>query len=287
MNDASMHIAECHQLLPYPGGETHFALEGPSAGPLIALIPGATLPLAVWDALVERLTESGFRVLRYDLLGRGYSSRLPRRANLRTFTDQLHGLLQGLGLDGPVHLVGLALGALIAAAYAAEPRADVGRLAWIAPDGVRTRFTFAERLFTAPVLGDLLSRFMADRILMARVPRYSTREDVQRFVRELLEFALSRPDFRSAVLTTVRKLPIHEGEAYYQQVAERGIPTRIVWGGQDLVTPVEAAGPLRRLFGEEALHIQDEAGHLPFLEAPGPVADVVISHFRAQSENGS
>jgi len=113
------------------------------------------------------------------------------------------------------------------------------------------------------------------------VPRYSKRQDVQRFVRELLEFALSRPDFRNAVLTTVRNLPIHEGEAYYQEVAERGIPTRIVWGEQDLVTPVEAAGPLRRLFGEEALHIQEEAGHLPFLEASGPVAEVLISHFRA------
>lgn len=287
MNGTSTRIAERHQLLPYVGGETHFELEGPSTGRVIALVPGATLPLAVWDPLVAPLTESGFRVLRYDLLGRGHSSRLPREANLRTFTDQLHGLLQGLGLDGPVHLIGLALGALIAAAYAVEPRAQVDRLAWIAPDGVRTRFTLAERLFTAPVLGDLLSRFMADRILMARVPRYSKRQDVQRFVRQLLEFGLSRPDFRSAVLTTVRNLPIHEGEAYYQQVAERGIPTRIVWGGQDLVTPLEAAGPLRRLFGEEALHIEDEAGHLPFLEARDPVSDVLISHFRAQPTRSS
>jgi len=278
---STSNIAERHRLLPYVDGETHFRLEGPSDGQVVALVPGATLPLAVWDPLVTRLTESGFQVLRYDLLGRGYSSRLPRTANLRTFTDQLHGLLQGLDFDGPVHLVGLALGALIAAAYAAETRAEVNRLVWIAPDGIRTRFTFAERLFTAPVLGDLLSLFMADRILMARVPRYSEREDIQRFVRELLEFVLSRRDFRSAVLTTVRNLPIHEGEAYYQQVAERAIPTRIVWGDRDLVTPVEAAAPLGRLFGEEALHVQDEAGHLPFLEAPGPVAEVLISHFRA------
>jgi pimeloyl-ACP methyl ester carboxylesterase len=282
LNNTSTHIAKRHQLLSYPDGETHFELEGRSDGEVIVLVPGATLPLAVWDPLVARLTKSGFQVLRYDLLGRGYSSGLPRKASLRTFTDQVHGLLQGLGLNGPVHVVGLALGALIAAAYAVEPRANVGRLAWIAPDGMRTRFTFAERLFTAPVLGDVLSRFMANRILMARVPRYSKRQDVQHFVRELLEFALSRPDFRSAVLTTVRNLPIHEGEAYYRQVAERGIPTRIVWGGQDLVTPVEATGSLRRLFGAGALYIQDESGHLPFVEAPGPVAEVLISHFQAE-----
>lgn len=287
MNNTSTHIAERHQLLTYAGGETHFELEGRSGGDVIVLVPGATLPLAVWQPLVTRLTESGFRVLRYDLLGRGYSSALPRNANLRTFTDQIHGLLQGLGLDRPVHLVGLALGALIAAAYAVEPRAKVARIAWIAPDGMRTRFTFAERLFTAPVLGDLLSRFMADRILMARVPRYSKRPDVQHFVCELLEFGLSRPDFRRAVLTTVRNLPIHEGEACYRQVAERGIPTRVVWGGQDQVTPVQAADPLRALFGEDAVHVEEDAGHLPFIEAPRAVAEVLISHFGAKPRAGA
>jgi len=273
-------VDQRHQLLRYADAETHFELAGPADADVVVFVPGATLPLAVWDPLVTPLTDAGFRVLRYDLLGRGYSSALDPKADLRTFTDQMHGLLHGLGLDGTVHLVGLALGALIAAAYATEPRANVGRLAWIAPDGMSTRFTLAERVFTSPVVGDLLSRFMADRILMARVPRYSTHPNVQELVRQLLEFALSRRDFRSAVLTSVRNLPIHEGEAYYRQVAERGFPTCLLWGAEDRVTPVSAADPLRAMFGEGALHIQEGAGHLPFIEAPEPVADVLISHLR-------
>jgi pimeloyl-ACP methyl ester carboxylesterase len=83
------------------------------------------------------------------------------------------------------------------------------------------------------------------------------------------------------VLTTVRNLPIHEGEAYYQRIAERGIPTRIIWGRDDLVTPIHAAEPLRALFGEDSLTIQDGVGHLPFVEAPLPVAELLASHFRA------
>jgi pimeloyl-ACP methyl ester carboxylesterase len=50
--------------------------------------------------------------LRYDLLWRGYSSALDRRATLRTFTDQIDELLKKLGLDGPIHFVGLALGSV-------------------------------------------------------------------------------------------------------------------------------------------------------------------------------
>jgi pimeloyl-ACP methyl ester carboxylesterase len=270
-----------HQLLSHPGGETHFELVGQGDGEVVVLVPGATLPLAVWEPLVTPLTGSGFRVLRYDLPGRGYSSPLDRRATLRTFTDQIDYLLRGLGIDGRVHLVGLALGALITAAYAAERRANVARIAWIAPDGMSTRFTAAERVFTARIVGDLLSRFMADRILMARVPRYSKRPEVQSFVRELLEFALSRRDFRSAVLTTVRNLPIHQGETYYAQVAERSIPTCLIWGREDLVTPIQAADLLRELFGEDSLHLEDDLGHLPFVEDPESVAEVLISHFRS------
>jgi pimeloyl-ACP methyl ester carboxylesterase len=282
LTDTSNQIAKRHRLLSYSGGETHFELSGPEDGELVVLVSGATLPLAVWDPLVTPLARAGFRVLRYDLLGRGYSSALPHRATLGTFTDQVDGLLKGLRLDGRVHLVGLALGALIAAAYAVEARAHVNRVALIAPDGMSTRFTFAERLFTAPIIGDALSSLMADRLLMARVARYSTRSDVQRFVRELLEFALSRPDFRGAVLTTVRNLPIHEGETYYRQLAELRIPTCLVWGREDRVTPVDAADRLRALFGDQALHVEDSVGHLPFVEAPQTVAKVLISHFRAR-----
>ena len=263
----------------HPAGRTHFQLVGPAEGAVIVLVPGATLPLAVWEPLVAPLVESGFRVLRYDLPGRGHSSPLDPRSDLGSYVEQLDELLTGLGIGARVCLVGLALGALIATGYALEHRERVSRVALIAPDGVATRFSPGERLFAASVIGDLLSAVMGGRLLKARVPRYSRRADVQDFVRRLLEFGLSRPDFRKAVLTTVRTLPIHDGEAYYERMAQLGIPVRIVWGREDRVTPVDAAEKLRALFGPDSLEIMDGIGHLPFVEAPLPVAGMLTAHF--------
>src|ERR1700733_7331099 len=58
-----------------PSGITHFQSTG--SGPTLILVHGVSGPLAVWDKFVEPLKNAGFRVIRYDLYGRGFSSRLP------------------------------------------------------------------------------------------------------------------------------------------------------------------------------------------------------------------
>jgi len=278
----SAHIDRRYSFFAQPAGRTHYQLVGPAGGAVVVLVPGATLPLAVWEPLIAPMVEAGFRVLRYDFPGRGYSSALDPRSNLTSYVDQLDELLTGIGIAEPVCLVGLALGSLIVAAYALEHRGRVARVALIAPDGVATRFSPGERLFAAPVIGDLFSAVMGGRILMARVPRYSTREDVQDFVRRLLEFELSQPHFRRAVLTTVRTLPIHEGEAFYRRLAQQGVSARIVWGRNDGVTPIKAAERLRSFFGYDSVEIMDGVGHLPFVEEPLLVAGLLMSHFRGR-----
>jgi pimeloyl-ACP methyl ester carboxylesterase len=63
-----------YSLFRHPALDTHFQLTGPDSGDTVVLVPGATLPLAVWEPLAPSLVECGYRVIRYDLPGRGYSS---------------------------------------------------------------------------------------------------------------------------------------------------------------------------------------------------------------------
>src|SRR5512145_3238365 len=56
-------------------GLVHYQLSGPAEAPTVALVPGATLPFFVWDPIIDPLLKAGFRVLRFDLFGRGYSDR--------------------------------------------------------------------------------------------------------------------------------------------------------------------------------------------------------------------
>lgn len=269
-----------HSFLPHIKGRTHYHRIGPNDGPVIVMVPGATLPMAVWEPLMAPLLDAGFQIVRYDLPGRGHTPLDGLGSNFQAHLDQLHHLLEGLDIHDRVHLVGLASGALIVAAYAERNRARVSHICLIAPDGTATRFTRAEKLLSTPILGALLFRFTGRRALFSRVPRYSSRADIQAFLRDLLDFSFRSRGFHKAVLATMRTFPLHGGEEHYLRLAKSGIPTHIVCGREDHITPPNAAGVMTALFGEKSVHILENVGHLPFIEDPRTVATLLERHFR-------
>src|SRR4051794_38120912 len=56
-------------------GVTHYELRGPAAARTVVLVHGFSVPYYIWDSTTAALEANGFRVLRYDELGRGLSDR--------------------------------------------------------------------------------------------------------------------------------------------------------------------------------------------------------------------
>jgi len=66
---------------------------------LVVLIHSLGTYSAVWDDLVETLEDSGFLILRYDLLGMGFSGKAPvRNYAPKNMTLQLENLMRDLGV---------------------------------------------------------------------------------------------------------------------------------------------------------------------------------------------
>lgn len=273
-------IGAKYSFLLHPAGRTHYHRIGSDDDPVVVLVSGATLPMAVWEPLVAPLVARGFQIIRYDLPGRGHTPLEGLGSNFQAHLDQLHHLLDGLSIHQPVYLVGLASGALVVAAYTVKHRQQVSHVCLIAPDGAATRFTLAERLLSTSFIGSLLFRFSARRTLFARATRYSSRIDIQTFVRKLLDFSLRSTGFYEAALATIRTFPLHYGEVQYKRLAESGVPACIIWGSEDSITPPNAAETMNKLFGEKTLHILENVGHLPFVEEPALIAAILEHHFR-------
>ena len=111
-------------------------LQGSGAGPVVVLIHEAGGSLESWEAVIANL-HSGYRILRYDQRGFGMSE-TARELSLPRMVIDLIALLDALGLQEPVHLVGTAIGGSIALAAAA-----------LYPDRVSSVFA------TSPVTGGL------------------------------------------------------------------------------------------------------------------------------------
>ena len=55
-------------------GNTHYEMKG--EGETIVLTHGYATPYYIYDKLFDAFVKAGYRVLRYDLLGRGFSERI-------------------------------------------------------------------------------------------------------------------------------------------------------------------------------------------------------------------
>ena len=94
------------RFLQLPDGRIHYRWDGPDTGPVVEKIHGFTLQHVAFDHIVPALAANGYRVLRMDNYGRGWSDRPPALHDAALFERQLRGVLDALLPRCPVTLVG-------------------------------------------------------------------------------------------------------------------------------------------------------------------------------------
>ena len=145
-------------------GYTNYEIAGPASGPVVLLVPGISIPRTVFDRTLTPLAEAGYRVIAFDLYGRGFSDRPRVRYDAALFNRQIDDLLAALGIDGPVSLIGLASGGLQSLLYAEQRPTRVASLVLIAPDGVDAPVSGFVRMLQFPVAGDITGRLVMNAV---------------------------------------------------------------------------------------------------------------------------
>src|SRR5215831_15370315 len=109
-------------------GYTHYELGGPEGGHVVVLAAGFSVPYYIWDPTFKELTTAGFRVLRYDYFGRGYSDRPTIPFTDEMYVRQLHQLLDAVHINGSLGLVGISFGGSFITSFADKYPDRVGAL---------------------------------------------------------------------------------------------------------------------------------------------------------------
>lgn len=253
-----------------PQGATHARWIGPVRGPVAVAVHGLTTPSPVFDDMAAALGRLGYRVLVYDLYGRGYSANAAGRQDAGFFTRQLLDLLEAEGLHGDVTLIGYSLGGAIATAFAAAHPDRVNRLILIAPAGIVANETRAERLVrTTPVIGDWIFAALGTR----RLRRLFAADPAGADLAILQEAELARRGYLRAVLSSLRHLFFAHQEDAHRAIGRAGIPVAAVWGADDGVIPLRAVGILSAWNRAARQEVIPGAGHgLPFSHPQDTVA---------------
>ena len=165
-DDERVHLGGTY--LKLSAGVTHYELTGPVEGKVVVFVHGFSVAMYNWDLQVQALTRAGFRVLRYDLYGRGYSDRPEAQYDAALFVTQLRDLLDALKITKPVNLVGLSLGGPVVAHFAAAYPVRVERLVLLAPVVQSVVNDTKFKPLRMPVVGNFIMRVIAVKTITER-----------------------------------------------------------------------------------------------------------------------
>ncbi|KLO14437.1 alpha/beta-hydrolase [Schizopora paradoxa] len=121
-----------------PMGRTKYWLFGPEDGEKVVLIHGLTIPAITWKDIAPKLVEKGFRILAYDLYGKGYTQAPQTTYSTYLFVTQLALLMQYVRWD-TASIVGFSMGGAVTAGFAASFPHLVKNLVFISSAGAPRR----------------------------------------------------------------------------------------------------------------------------------------------------
>lgn len=258
-----------------PQGRTRYRWIGGVRGPVIVAIHGLTTPSEVWEPLARRLTPLGYRVLVYDLYGRGGSANgTGRTQDLAFHLRQLTDLLDHLGLRDELTLMGYSMGAQIAAGFAAAAPERVQRLVLIAAAGIDLEEGPFDRLCRrAPLIGDALQVVMSDQRQAAGADAIRAFGGEAAPIAAALDRQIGRRGYAEAVLSSRRATLAPGSEATYRAVAATGLPVVAIWGEADETVPITSLGKLAQWIRAARQETVPGAGHALLASHPDAVFD--------------
>jgi pimeloyl-ACP methyl ester carboxylesterase len=263
------------------GGATHYRWDGPEGGPVVVMIHGLSTPSYVWDAVVPGLTALGFRVLRFDLYGRGFSDRLASRSDSGRYVDQLDGLLEALGVTGRVSLIGFSMGARIAVDFAAKDADRVEHLCLVAPAGLAQLISPADRVARDwPGFGDWYCRALGVYRQRKTIDAQSQGSHIDGIAARLLAETKLR-GYAPAILADLRDVLRDTDVAEHGVVHRASVPMAALFGARDLVVPVISAEHLGDWNPDATIEIVEGAGH----SLPHTHPDAVVDAFARLSDD--
>ncbi|MBP8131525.1 MAG: alpha/beta hydrolase [Candidatus Hydrogenedentes bacterium] len=265
-------------------GYTHYVWSGPADGQPVVLVHGYTGPMRLWEGTAKALADGGFRVLRYDLFGRGYSDRPDARYDADFFDRQLLELLDAQQVTGPANLVGHSMGGAIVVGFVDRHPERVWSYVLMAPAGFPLHEPLRYRMLHWPGVGEWSMRMFGDATLVRALDRMGVPEN-DPYRRDYVEQMRYR-GYKRALLATLRHMPLLTLEPVYRRAGASGKPAMLLWGTKDHVLPFDHHKRVRAAMPGIEFYAIEDADHTMQLEQPG-VVHALLAGFLSRVNGGS
>lgn len=258
-------------------GTVHYRLQGEASYPLVVFIHGGGITgEEVWSKNIPYFLEQNYRVLSYDLFGRGYSDRTPEQSP-ELYQRQLIHLLDTLKLNPPFHMVALSMGAIVALDYITNHPKDVRKLVLVDP--AASGDFKANPLLQVPVISDfLMSVYWYPRAVENQRKEFANKELFNSYA-DRLRYFMEFEGYKEINHATWMNVLNQNRLDLIQNIDPENL--LIIYGAAD---PYYQQGQ-RKLYKQRVPSIQfvevPDAGHMPNYERPEKVNHVLDSFLNA------
>ncbi len=273
---ASLHNDAPGEFAALSQGTTHYRWHGEKGGNVMVCVHGLTTPSYVWNQMMPHLTAAGYRVLTYDLYGRGFSDRPKGVQDAAFFLRQLRDLLAHEGMGDGFTLMGYSMGGSISASFAAAEPHRVGRMVLIAPAGMaHTPGWFANVVCRNAGVGDWLMLALGRRMLTKGASASAPGTlGVELAARQSAEAALR--GYLPAVLSSQRGVLSEGLREEHRAITSAGVETLTIWGAKDDVIPLTAQELLAAWSAGAKQVVIEGAGHALAMTHGAEVSNAIL-----------
>ena len=263
-------------------GITHYELAGSDTGKVVVLVHGFSVPYYIWDSTFVKLVDEGYRVLRYDEYGRGFSDRPDKVYEASLLRQQLEELLTALNIQSVHAIAGLSFGGPVVTDFAIHHPNQVDKVILVDPffpleSAEPTKPSYPEsfmRFKMALSPEDMVNGQLTDLKYPERFPQWADQYKVQ----------MQYKGFRHALISTRLHYATPEKmRANYKELDEQHKPILLIWGKEDNTTPFSSSDELRKIVQTEFMPV-DDAAHLPHMEKASGVNARIIEFLKTVSD---
>lgn len=241
-----------------------FIDEGPATDlPPVVLLHGMLGDLSNWTDTVGDLASHQYRVLVPVLPV--YTLPL-KQTSVQGLADFVHKFLVELDIES-VTLVGNSLGGQVAILYALTHPDGVAALVLSGSSGLYE----VEMGTSTPRRRD--REFIRER---AAVTFYESRHVTDDLVDDMFDII----NDRARVARLIKMARSTKTETVASRLSEIGVPTLLVWGRNDMITPPDVAEEFRDRIPSAELHFIDRCGHAPMIEHPSEFNRIMLAFLR-------
>ncbi|MCF8278583.1 MAG: alpha/beta hydrolase [Flavobacteriales bacterium] len=263
-------------------GKVRYEFEGDENGEVVVLIHGLIGHLHMWDHQFKFLVDRGYRVLRFDLYGRGFSERLKGDHGSELYMAQVSDLIEFLGIKDKFHLIGLSMGGAISTRFASHHPDKVKSIFLVDCYGIPTPNDPGIRVVQPKGIGEALIGTLGGPILKRAPMRGVFDKKKHAGFAKWFTAPMAIRGSKRALLSTLRNFMLENHVPHYERLNHLDIPKLILWGKEDAILPFAYGKRIHALVPNARFEVFEDCGHIPQYEEPEKFNQMALQFLREQ-----